>query len=54
MAVDSWQVTVDSWQLVGGSWQVIVSRWQVEGVMWLNCLGAMRKAGIRCLHWPLG
>ena len=31
-----------------------VSRWQVEGGMWPNCLGAVRKAGIRCLHWPLG
>ena len=54
VAVDSWQVAVDRWQLAGGSWQVVVSRWQVEGGMWPNCLGAVRKAGIRCLHWPLG
>ena len=29
---------------------MVVSRWQVEGGMWPNCLGAVRKAGIRCLH----
>ena len=27
---------------------------QVAGGMWPNCLGAVRKAGIRGLHWPLG
>ena len=44
----SWQLTVGRWQLAGGSWQVVVSRKQVEGGMWTNCLGAVRKAGIRC------
>ena len=61
LTVGSWQVAVGRWQLAGGSWQVavgmwqvVVSRWQVAGGMWPNCLGAVRKAGIRCLHWPLG
>ena len=27
---------------------MVVSRWQVEGGMRPNCLGAVRKAGIRC------
>ena len=27
-----------------------VSRLQVAGGMWPNCLGAVRKDGIRCLH----
>ena len=49
-----WQLTVGRGQLAGGGWQVVVSRWQVEGGMWPNCLGAVRKAGIRCLYWPLG
>ena len=48
LAVDSWQVAVDSWQVADGSWQVVVSRWQVDSGMWPNCLGAVRKAGIRC------
>ena len=54
LAVDSWQVSVGRWRLAGGSWQGIVSRWQVEGGMWPNCLGAVIKAGTRCLHQPLG
>ena len=36
--------------MVVGRWQVEVSRWQVESGMWPNCLGAERKAGIRCPH----
>ena len=46
----SWQLTVGRWQLLGGGWQVVVSRWQVKGGMWPNCLGALRKTGIRCPH----
>ena len=38
------------WQLTVGRWQVVVSRWQVECGMWPNCLGTVRKAGIRCSH----
>ena len=29
-------------------------RRQVEGDMWPNCLGAVRKAAIRCLHLATG
>ena len=54
LTVGSWQVSVRRWRMSGGSWQVVVSRWQVEGGMWPNCLGAVRMADIRCLHWPLG
>ena len=41
---------VGSWQLAGGSWQVVVIRWQVASGIWPTCLGAVRKAGIRCPH----
>ena len=51
LAVGSWQVVVGRWRLAVGSWHVVISRWQVEGDMWPNYLGAVRKAGIRCLHW---
>ena len=41
MAGGSWQGAVGRGQLTGGSWQV-------EGGIWPNCLGTVRKAGIRC------
>ena len=39
-----------SWQVAVGRGQLTVGIWQVEGGMWPNCLGAVRKAGIRCPH----
>ena len=39
-----------SWQVVVGKWQLAVGRWQVAGGMCPNCLGAVRMAGIICLH----
>ena len=52
LAIDSWQLTVGSWQLAGGRWQVAAGRWYSVGGRWPSCLGAVRKAGIRCLHQP--
>ena len=37
-----------SCQVAGGSWWPVGGRWQVTGGMWPNCLGDVRKAGIRC------
>ena len=55
LAGGSWQVVVGRWHSAVGRWKLAVGRcklaggmWQVEVGMWSNCLGAVRKAGIRC------
>ena len=52
LAVGRWQLAGGIWPVAGGSWQVAGKLYlQVNftiGGMWPNCLGAVRKTGIRC------